>query len=1547
MSIRTPATPLSNHRRRNNATIVPTTPTTSNILDNTTTNTSSIYSTPISKQSPRFTKTTTSTTTSIPTTTTTSIPPTNPLTINHEEEDDEDEEGFHTIAATATEWTATENSNTAATTTTTTPIQALTNELIGSTSFVPTVAMMKTHLSVFHNEQSSYPSVAKACLIFNQWSRWGSCNGSSDTSSSSSVLLHMQECTTVVSNAIRALLHACTCHVDRRCRILAIQTTATLANACISSKLTMSNLVFTNRNNLQCISKLQDEIINDVCGGLLVNCILQHNDHQHDQDAISKDDGISSIAMEALGTIVMNEPTDGLHQEIQTILHCSSTSTTHNQQQQQQQGIQGYQHVFASDVNYKALNYDFQWRVLESIVAPKARMIFTRVHLYTNPIHKARAMPFLIELMTFVYQTHSHTNHNKISFAKRWFELDSTNLVHEFVTLFLLPMLTTTIDCNLSTGTAVHALRLLSVVGSKECWVEHVNECIVRNLTHGMTATTTSSPDETIQLVVPLLIAIRGVSMVQRMEPLSIAIKALVTLPSTTCVPDDIVTSACFIKGRRRKPLRMGLWIEIALALLLPDERTCTCDDANTYLRDNNTTSSGVSTRANSLQEFLQQHESFYNKSMRASKTSTSDEKHTNLMDPCEEMVFSFCSVALLLGEWMILNLSNTNTDATTKNNDNGNDIGVGTLFLHGQGYSWMESAHVLLDSFVSCLHWEPFEQNENDSDEEGGNEILENATLENATSLCSMAQKSYISLLKLVLTVSKRLVPDYSIYYHLTPSTYISQQNAPSTQSNDANDNVPFQPTSTTTVCRLFNKIFEEWAKRKITFRNLRMSLLMLMTDAWISLCKLLISTTDGTQGDDTNNAQRIANVDEGVASMHERHVRELLGLLATEISCLIDGEKKRNKISIISNDDDDAGNTSFTPGEDVRCLMSAIACVESIAYAADQWGRHLKDSENDRKGVPKYIVSVCIVVLKGQGQIEVDEFDDDSISVGTESTGDSSSVPKSPRARARTTQFTSECAEAARRIRNTIRINKRLAETDGDTALSSIETALSPVCKLPNFSVPVGDDEVPYFPNVVWKLTEQLSTISFRNVSEERRRLSLNEINTNEPLFSLRRFFVGDEYYYGYLMQQNRQHICYRIEDAISSSPLEALYYRSISNWSTVDPFTPEQISRKRVTPRPVKPLRLSFPIRSCPSMNTDPGVNGIETTWENQVTAVTGGSDPLSVTLAYSIREYPRFDGEIEWRLVVTILLYNVTPVPIPNGVRLDLTISESETSNEDEDAFWSNFLNEISLDEDDIIEKPARMTSATSTFKHELEAGGHLIWEVSFDSWPPGEFNLCTSVTLREIEAEGFTHQWLCAPVGRACINESLESTIDYGDNQDREVAEAFDPVDQMVDEEDETMDTVLVGVPVPVPILICLKPCPFVYCGGRVDDYVFRFLWLSLPYRVPKISLIQDKGKLPPFNTKAGQVLASVSSLLLFDDCSDAKPLKAWAFSTSTGSRLFCLRSTVISSEEGSNVNQCTIFVRSDCMILLRSFLKTRSTRINFISNLLGNEWTIN
>ena len=69
-----------------------------------------------------------------------------------------------------------------------------------------------------------------------------------------------------------------------------------------------------------------------------------------------------------------------------------------------------------------------------------------------------------------------------------------------------------------------------------------------------------------------------------------------------------------------------------------------------------------------------------------------------------------------------------------------------------------------------------------------------------------------------------------------------------------------------------------------------------------------------------------------------------------------------------------------------------------------------------------------------------------------------------------------------------------------------------------------------------------------------------------------------------------------------------------------------------------------------------------NGIQAHWPNQVRSVTGGSDSVSLLVAHSIRNLPRYDGEVERSIVITIKLYNITPVVISDSLRLDLNILE---------------------------------------------------------------------------------------------------------------------------------------------------------------------------------------------------------------------------------------------------------------------------------------------
>jgi len=167
-------------------------------------------------------------------------------------------------------------------------------------------------------------------------------------------------------------------------------------------------------------------------------------------------------------------------------------------------------------------------------------------------------------------------------------------------------------------------------------------------------------------------------------------------------------------------------------------------------------------------------------------------------------------------------------------------------------------------------------------------------------------------------------------------------------------------------------------------------------------------------------------------------------------------------------------------------------------------------------------------------------------------------------------------------------------------------------------------------------------------------------------------------------------------------------------------------------------------------------------------------------------------------------------------------------------------------------------------------------------------------------------------------GNTTNNESINATIDFGQNQSQQeggitttttTTTDVDEQQQITDYEEEEApeDIVLVGIPVPVPIMICLQPCPLVFYRGDscADPNAFRFLWLSLPHRVPPLDLIRQRqltnGILNGRRVAeeeagtvegAGCVLASISSLYLSGG--NDSPIQAWSFSTWVGKRLLCI-----------------------------------------------------
>ena len=85
--------------------------------------------------------------------------------------------------------------------------------------------------------------------------------------------------------------------------------------------------------------------------------------------------------------------------------------------------------------------------------------------------------------------------------------------------------------------------------------------------------------------------------------------------------------------------------------------------------------------------------------------------------------------------------------------------------------------------------------------------------------------------------------------------------------------------------------------------------------------------------------------------------------------------------------------------------------------------------------------------------------------------------------------------------------------------------------------------------------------------------------------------------------------------------------------------------------MTAWPLNPYHWDVPPLTMPSSMTS---WESKTHWYNSINTGTGGYDPVSLLMTYSIQKYPRYDGEVEQGVVVTMKLYNFTPVPIWNCV-----------------------------------------------------------------------------------------------------------------------------------------------------------------------------------------------------------------------------------------------------------------------------------------------------
>lgn len=298
--------------------------------------------------------------------------------------------------------------------------------------------------------------------------------------------------------------------------------------------------------------------------------------------------------------------------------------------------------------------------------------------------------------------------------------------------------------------------------------------------------------------------------------------------------------------------------------------------------------------------------------------------------------------------------------------------------------------------------------------------------------------------------------------------------------------------------------------------------------------------------------------------------------------------------------------------------------------------------------------------------------------------------------------------------------------------------------------------------------------------------------------------------------------------------------------------------------------------------PAPSTKGSLNSTELIGTEPI-VLTGCSDPVSLTMSYELRRVRRGDLSEEGVLVVTTRLYNITPVSIRNGVKLNLRASHNH------DSSWNG--------------------AVTSMYSNEIKGGDFITWETCFGRFKAGNISLQASIMFRDMVQE--------------CTTRKLVSLDDdVGAN------------DIIRDEEDEvTKDITITCRPVTLPALAMLQPCPLVFFGCKHrrasndlgDEIAFRFFWSNSKHECSKSHIYQGSNRLA-FDDKLGRVTLEAQG--------SSTASSGSAFITPDGVRVLCML-------EDKGNGSYLLRLRSDSAELLQSLVGADNIQSVWLAFLFG------
>ena len=201
--------------------------------------------------------------------------------------------------------------------------------------------------------------------------------------------------------------------------------------------------------------------------------------------------------------------------------------------------------------------------------------------------------------------------------------------------------------------------------------------------------------------------------------------------------------------------------------------------------------------------------------------------------------------------------------------------------------------------------------------------------------------------------------------------------------------------------------------------------------------------------------------------------------------------------------------------------------------------------------------------------------------------------------------------------------------------------------------------------------------------------------------------------------------------------------------------------------------------------------------------------------------------RYDGEDDFRLVVTMRADNLTAADMPNGLRLELGITEENfaTSADAQDAVSVEIYNSLTEGYENISTENA-FGHSTVTYKRALKSSDHVRWDIMLNPLSmTGSICLNPSIVFRALQKEAPCATWVTADTPK----KSGEETSSVTSGSSKVASEGIEDKENFGKENKQNISVAC--EPMKLPPMIGLQPCPFVFFRNSLGDIdSFRFLW---------------------------------------------------------------------------------------------------------------------